>query len=213
VVKEATASVYVFRRSGAGEWLLGLMLHPRFGEWLTPGGHVEADESPAEAAVRETAEELGCEVRLLPGPSMPRPAGCPHPHMAPPWWIVEMAASPDNHTASHHFHLDHVFAGPYMGRVREPETQVRWMSEQELAQTPSVPEDVRLPAKQLFGEISRLAGSESTAQPAVEPQQSWRQIVAADERFETGPRSQLSGIDGAPSVAVYTKTLAKAIVF
>jgi 8-oxo-dGTP pyrophosphatase MutT (NUDIX family) len=78
VVKEATASVYVFRRSGAGEWLLGLMLHPRFGEWLTPGGHVEADESPAEAAVRETAEELGCEVRLLPGPSMPLPAGYPH---------------------------------------------------------------------------------------------------------------------------------------
>ena len=158
MVKEATATVYVFRPGGAGEWLLGLMLHPRFGEWLTPGGHVEADESPAEAAVRETAEELGCEVRLLPGPSMPLPAGYPHPHMAPPWWIVEMAASPDNHTANHHVHLDHVFTGLYMGGVREPETQVRWMSEQELAQTPSVPEDVRLPAKQLFGEISRLAG-------------------------------------------------------
>jgi hypothetical protein len=27
---------------------------------------------------------------------------------------------------------------------------VRWMSEQELAQTPSVPKDVRLPANQLY---------------------------------------------------------------
>lgn len=51
----------------------------------------------------------------------------------------------------------------YTGGVREPETQVQWMSEEELAQTPSVPEDVRLPAKQLFGEISRLATQMTTA--------------------------------------------------
>ncbi len=158
MVKEATATVFVFRPGEAGEWLLGLMLHPRFGEWLTPGGHVEADESPAEAAVRETAEELGCKVRLLPGPSLPLPAGYPHPHMAPPWWIVEMAASPDNHTAGHHLHLDHVFVGLHAGDVREPETKVRWMPELELAQAPDVPEDVRLPAKELFAQVARLAG-------------------------------------------------------
>jgi hypothetical protein len=51
-----------------------------------------------------------------------------------------------------------VFVGLYAGGVREPETQVRWMSEQELAQAPAVPEDVRLPAKELFAEIARLAG-------------------------------------------------------
>jgi len=69
-----------------------------------------------------------------------------------------MAASPDNHTADRHFHLDHVFVGLYTGGVGVPETRVRWMSEQELAQSPGVPEDVRLPAKELFPEISRLAG-------------------------------------------------------
>ena len=97
-------------------------------------------------------------VRLLPGPSVPLSAGYPHPHMAPPWWIVEMPASPDNHTADRHFHLDHVFVGLYAGGVREPETRVRWMSEHELAQAPGVPEDVRLPANELFAEIARLAG-------------------------------------------------------
>jgi hypothetical protein len=97
-------------------------------------------------------------VRLLPGPSLPLPAGYPHPHMAPPWWIVEMAASPDNHTAGHHLHLDHVFVGLHAGDAREPETSVRWMSGQELAQAPDVPEDVRLQAKELFAEVARLAG-------------------------------------------------------
>jgi 8-oxo-dGTP pyrophosphatase MutT (NUDIX family) len=34
--------------------------------WLTPGGGTEGDELPAAAAVREGAEEIGCEVRLAP---------------------------------------------------------------------------------------------------------------------------------------------------
>lgn len=33
-----------------------------FAFWLTPGGEIEAGESPAEAAVRELREELGLEV-------------------------------------------------------------------------------------------------------------------------------------------------------
>jgi 8-oxo-dGTP pyrophosphatase MutT (NUDIX family) len=158
VVKEATATVFVFRPGGGGEWLLGLVFHQRLGGWLPPGGHVELDESPAEAGVRETAEELGCRVRLLPGPSVPLPVGYPHPHMAPPWWIVEMAASPDNHTATPHRHLDHVFVGLYTRDDRAPESRVWWVSEEELAQAPGIPEDVRLPAKELFAEVARLAG-------------------------------------------------------
>jgi 8-oxo-dGTP pyrophosphatase MutT (NUDIX family) len=33
--------------------------HKRLGVWMQPGGHVDADEAPWEAAVRETAEETG----------------------------------------------------------------------------------------------------------------------------------------------------------
>ncbi len=36
------------------------------GQWATIGGSVEPDESPAEAAVREAAEEAGVEVALGP---------------------------------------------------------------------------------------------------------------------------------------------------
>ena len=34
------------------------------GRWELPGGKVEPGESPAEAAVREVAEELGCDVTV-----------------------------------------------------------------------------------------------------------------------------------------------------
>ena len=42
-----------------------LVNHPRYGKWLPPGGHVELDEDPVEALLREVAEETGLEVELL----------------------------------------------------------------------------------------------------------------------------------------------------
>ena len=42
-----------------------LHLHRKLGMWLPPGGHIERDELPDEAAVREVREETGIEVRLM----------------------------------------------------------------------------------------------------------------------------------------------------
>lgn len=47
-----------------GETVL-LGLHPRLGLLLPPGGHVEIDETPDQAAEREVAEEAGIVVRLF----------------------------------------------------------------------------------------------------------------------------------------------------
>ena len=39
--------------------------HRKLGMWLPPGGHIERDELPDEAAVREVREETGVEVELV----------------------------------------------------------------------------------------------------------------------------------------------------
>ena len=39
--------------------------HRKLGMWLPPGGHIEVNELPDEAAVREVLEETGVEVELL----------------------------------------------------------------------------------------------------------------------------------------------------
>jgi 8-oxo-dGTP pyrophosphatase MutT (NUDIX family) len=39
--------------------------HKKLGIWLQPGGHVDPDETPAEAAVRESAEETGLPIELV----------------------------------------------------------------------------------------------------------------------------------------------------
>ena len=44
-----------------------LLKHKRMGIWLQPGGHLDPDEAPWDAAVRETYEETGLDVRLAGG--------------------------------------------------------------------------------------------------------------------------------------------------
>jgi 8-oxo-dGTP pyrophosphatase MutT (NUDIX family) len=89
VIKEPTASTFVFRRE-AGTWLTALVWHPRLDCWLPSGGHVENTENTEEAAIREAREETGLDVQLLPGPAAPVPAGYPHKVLCAPWWITEM---------------------------------------------------------------------------------------------------------------------------
>ena len=47
----------------------GVLLHRHklLGLWLQPGGHIDAGEEPAAAALREAAEETGLELRLHDG--------------------------------------------------------------------------------------------------------------------------------------------------
>jgi len=42
-----------------------LRIHDKHKIWLPPGGHIELDEDPAQAAVREVREEVGLDVTLL----------------------------------------------------------------------------------------------------------------------------------------------------
>lgn len=151
-IKEATASAFVLRRGEHGDVQVALVWHPRLGEWMAAGGHVEADEHPAEAALREIIEETGLVTRLIPGPAVALPAGFPHTAVATPWWIVEMGACADNHTAEPHVHVDNVFlawAGDDVP-VREPVHDVRWFTVDQLAEAADVAEDSRLQAKEVL---------------------------------------------------------------
>lgn len=44
-----------------------LRFHEKYRMWITPGGHVELDEVPEDAAVREVKEEVGLDVSIWSG--------------------------------------------------------------------------------------------------------------------------------------------------
>ena len=58
--RDFTVAVFVIRD---GQVLL--QWHRKLARWLPPGGHIEPNELPDDAAVREVREETGQHVRLL----------------------------------------------------------------------------------------------------------------------------------------------------
>jgi len=64
---EVSAGGIVFRRV-PGQAARYLLIRDSYKNWGFPKGHLEGDESPAEAATRETAEETGLEHLILQGP-------------------------------------------------------------------------------------------------------------------------------------------------
>ena len=115
--KHLTSSVFVFGRFTDG-WRTGLIRHPRLHRMMIPGGHVEPEESSAEAALREVAEETGLAVTLVSPPAAPVPDGYRGRRVAPPWWIAEYQVMPDNHLGVAHVHVDHLYVALADGTPR-----------------------------------------------------------------------------------------------
>ncbi len=65
--REVSAGGIVFRRDAAGE-VRFLLIRDSYDNWGFPKGHLEEGESPADAALRETAEETGLHDLRLQGP-------------------------------------------------------------------------------------------------------------------------------------------------
>ena len=64
MVRETSAGIIVFRKTQPMKFLI---LHYSEGHYDLPKGHLEGEETPEQAAVRETREETGLDVAMVPG--------------------------------------------------------------------------------------------------------------------------------------------------
>ncbi len=103
--REFTVAVFVVH---AGRVLLHY--HRKLGRWLPPGGHVEPNELPDDAALREVAEETGVRARLIGEPPIDVPSP-PYPRQ-----LARPAGIQLEDIADGHQHIDLVyFAVPAPG--------------------------------------------------------------------------------------------------
>ena len=145
-----------------------LLWHRRLRMWVPPGGHVEAQEEPVSALLREIKEETGLRAQVVsPAPRFPfdYPAQVPPPYTI----LVENSAEPGNP----HQHIDLIyFLRSLDGERARPATSaeaVVWVSEAQLAGPEAltlaapgkgdvpVPEDVRLLALEALRAVRQAA--------------------------------------------------------
>jgi 8-oxo-dGTP pyrophosphatase MutT (NUDIX family) len=120
-----TASVYIVFKNK-----VLLHKHKKLGIWLQPGGHIELDEDPNEAAVREAKEETGLDVQLV-GASASYDSPFGARDLIPPRFLNR-----------HYFGLErtheHIDLG-YLARAESDDarhevagSEIRWFSKEEL---------------------------------------------------------------------------------
>lgn len=129
--KHFTASVLVENR---GEFLL--LYHRKLDMWLYPGGHVEPDEEPQDAASRELAEEAGITVPLrCCAPARHVPVGQEGSSSAElPMPLSILCEQIPDKDGGHHWHIDMIYLGRADDDQRRSvaaETEVKWVAPEE----------------------------------------------------------------------------------
>ena len=128
--------------------------HKRLQQWMPPGGHIEPNEDPVQAALREVREETGVIAEVI--RTGDRPLGFGYPEQLPPPYtiLIEDIPGPDEP----HKHIDHIyFVRPVdgAGHERIDDPTLRWLTAAELREnapldvagcgvTAAIKEDVRL---------------------------------------------------------------------
>ena len=117
-----TASAYVVQD---GKVLLHY--HEKVRLVLPPGGHIEANETPAQSAVREVEEETGLKVRILP---LKTESTYISPRTTPSPRLIQIEDI-DDPVEGQHEHIDFIFYCIPVGLIREP-SGWHWFSPKDL---------------------------------------------------------------------------------
>ena len=141
-----TASVYLVH-----EGKVLLHKHKKLGFWVQPGGHIELDEDPNQAAIREAKEETGYDVELIGNPQLSPVSSDQSGDLIPPKFLNRHRFN------DRHEHIDFV----YFGRVKSGEllpedgAEMRWVGREEIENnTLDLKPDVRAYALTALAEFS-----------------------------------------------------------
>lgn len=148
LVREFTVAVFVIQ-----DGRVLLLTHPKLARWLPPGGHIEPNELPDDAALREVEEETGILVRLVGGRGVP---------VEDPRQLVMPAGIQLENIGPGHQHVDLIyFAVPIAGRdqVRDDcaaAVRAAWFRPDELAAM-GVDDEIQAWVARAVAETPRLA--------------------------------------------------------
>jgi 8-oxo-dGTP pyrophosphatase MutT (NUDIX family) len=111
------------------EGRVALHWHRKNQMWLPAGGHIELNEDPAEATLREIKEEFALDTEIISLRPRVEYAGGPR-QIEPPYTLLECPIAPD------HVHVDCVYfcrvLSGYPGVSHDPENPIIWFDAEQL---------------------------------------------------------------------------------
>lgn len=133
--KHLTASVWIVSKTKPKKTLL--LFHKKLQKWVQPGGHVDFDENPVQAAVRETLEETGIAISPLLDKIIPIDEE--NRFLPLPAFFLEEDIAPYKEQPAH-FHLDVMYVMEVDEQevtIQERESQdAKWFTLEEAFQVP-----------------------------------------------------------------------------
>lgn len=111
MIRHFTATgIVTFKDASLVHW------HRKVGEWLAPGGHIEPNEDPVQATIREALEETGLDVRVIPTSLAPDISNLEQ--ITPPYTVLVEDVVDDEYGA--HQHIDFIYmTTPQNAELRE----------------------------------------------------------------------------------------------
>ena len=121
-----------------------LVKHKKFNKWVQPGGHIEDEETPEEAALRETYEETGIKVKLL-GERFPREDD-----------FIKPLGIQKNRNKEGDVHIDIIYAGIPINddeaQASDESIDIHWFTRKELDYIDLFP-DIKITYDYIINEI------------------------------------------------------------
>ncbi len=120
------ADVFVVR----GDRVL-LRMHDKYKIWLAPGGHIEPNEDPNQAAIRETKEETGLDVTLFSWHVIPPDDDSEYKELIPPRFMNIHPITP-NHRHVSLVYFARSIEGDLNPTGSDVSKELRWFTKEEL---------------------------------------------------------------------------------
>lgn len=129
-----------------------LRMHEKHHRWLVPGGHIELDEDPLQAAIREVKEEVGLDVVISPG-KVPPPDNFIKPIPTPEFMGRHRVNDTHEHVYMVYFATSNTDVISDSVLDHEKGVEVKWVTKEELETMDLVP-NIKFYAQEALKELS-----------------------------------------------------------
>jgi len=129
-----------------------LIFHKKLQLWLPPGGHIEKDETPDDAVMREVLEETSLHVTLMNIPQIPI-YGAVKTHLASPFYVNVHNVGDHDHIGF--YYLTVISTTDEIEINEEEVTNFRWLSKDEIKKDPALTQEVKSLMVRAFNEYEK----------------------------------------------------------